>query len=104
MSGKTVEARDQVLIIFFWPAAFISSMRFKRRSSTNGPFFADLLKRCLLPYPRLPRLRPRMINLSDGLWLARVRYPSVGTPHGVTGCRPAVVLPLSLIHISEPPR
>ena len=23
MSGKTVEARDQVLIIFFWPAAFI---------------------------------------------------------------------------------
>ena len=73
MSGKTVEARDQVLIIFFWPAAFICSMRFKRRSSTNGPFFADLLKRFLLPYPRLPRLRPRMMNLSDDLCLARVR-------------------------------
>src|SRR5665811_2020164 len=71
MSGNTVEARDQVLIIFFWPAAFMSSMRLRRRSSTNGPFFADLLKRRLLPYPRLPRLRPRMMNLSDGLCLAR---------------------------------
>jgi len=28
MSGNTVDARDQVLIIFFWPAAFIASMRF----------------------------------------------------------------------------
>src|SRR5665647_1422554 len=55
MSGKTVEARDQVLIIFFWPAAFICSMRLMRRSSTNGPFFADLLKRCL-PLPALAAL------------------------------------------------
>ena len=68
-----VEARDQVLIIFFWPASFISVMRFMRRSSTNGPFLADLLKRCLLPYPRLPRLRPRIMSLSDCLWFARVR-------------------------------
>src|SRR5207253_561132 len=34
------------------------------------------------------RRRPRTISLSDSLCLARVRLPSVGTPHGVTGCRP----------------
>ena len=38
---RMVEARDQVLIIFFWPASFISVMRFMRRSSTNGPFLID---------------------------------------------------------------
>jgi hypothetical protein len=33
----------------------------------------------------LPRRRPRTISLSDSLCLRRVRLPSVGTPHGVTG-------------------
>src|SRR5213596_1961604 len=41
----------------------------------------------------LPRLRPRTISLSDSLCLRRVRLPSVGTPHGVTGCRPPLDLP-----------
>src|SRR5204862_6622339 len=41
----------------------------------------------------LPRLRPRTISASERLFCLRVRYPSVGTPHGVTGWRPAVVEP-----------
>src|SRR5579862_9758703 len=40
-----------------------------------------------------PRRRPRTINLSDSLCLRRVRLPSVGTPHGVTGWRPPFDLP-----------
>src|SRR5581483_11945131 len=40
-----------------------------------------------------PRRRPRTINLSDSLCLARVRLPSVGTPHGVTGWRPPFDFP-----------
>src|SRR5581483_8139049 len=41
----------------------------------------------------LPRRRPRTINLSDSLCFLRVRLPSVGTPHGVTGWRPPFDLP-----------
>src|SRR5262249_41784681 len=40
-----------------------------------------------------PRRRPRTINLSDSLCFFRVRLPSVGTPHGVTGWRPPFDLP-----------
>src|SRR6478735_10221058 len=40
-----------------------------------------------------PRLRLRTIKRSDSLCLRRVRLPSVGTPHGVTGCRPPFDLP-----------
>src|SRR3954454_25012097 len=40
-----------------------------------------------------PRRRPRTINLSDSLCFWRVRLPSVGTPHGVTGWRPPFDLP-----------
>src|SRR5204863_398839 len=40
-----------------------------------------------------PRLRARTIRRSDSLFLERVRLPSVGTPHGVTGCRPPFDLP-----------
>src|SRR5207302_4891194 len=43
ISGKTVEVLDQVRTICFEPDEFISSIRLKRRSSTNGPFFEDLL-------------------------------------------------------------
>src|SRR4029450_3226087 len=41
----------------------------------------------------LPRRRPRTIRRLDSLCAARVRLPSVGTPHGVTGCRPPFDLP-----------
>jgi hypothetical protein len=34
ISGKTVDVRDQVRIMFFDPEVFICSMRLKRRSST----------------------------------------------------------------------
>src|SRR4030067_2314322 len=52
ISGKTVEARDQVLSILFCPEAFISRTHAMRRSSTNGPFFVDRLTQapsCLSP-------------------------------------------------------
>src|SRR4029453_11294394 len=45
ISGKIVEVRDQVRIMFFDPEAFIASMRLNKRSSTKGPFFDDLLMR-----------------------------------------------------------
>src|SRR5512133_40551 len=41
----------------------------------------------------LPRRRPRTIRRLDSLCLRRVRLPSVGTPHGVTGWRPPFDLP-----------
>src|SRR4029077_8358683 len=41
-SGVTIERRDQVLIAFFAPAAFILSIFSKRCDSTKGPFFNDL--------------------------------------------------------------
>src|SRR5256714_4056048 len=40
-----------------------------------------------------PRRRPRTIILSEALCFLRVRLPSVGTPHGVTGWRPPFDLP-----------
>jgi hypothetical protein len=43
ISGKIVELRDHVRIMFFEPDWFIDSMRPSRRSSTNGPFFAERL-------------------------------------------------------------
>src|SRR5213078_1966261 len=48
MSGVTVLRRDQVLMTFLSPAAFIASTFSLRWSSTNGPFF-KLLGICALP-------------------------------------------------------
>ena len=56
MSGKTVEVRDQVLTICFWPDSFIASIRFISASSTHGPFFVER-PTCYLFF--FPRLRPR---------------------------------------------
>src|SRR5215208_3444690 len=55
----------------------------------EGPFLgrsAHLLR-------SLPRRRPRTISLSESLCFLRVRFPSVGTPQGVTGWRPPFDLP-----------
>src|ERR671922_1215488 len=41
----------------------------------------------------LPRRRALTMSLFDSLCLRRVRFPSVGTPQGVTGCRPPFDLP-----------
>src|SRR5207344_576515 len=38
ISGKTVDARDQVRIICLPPDSFIAWIRLSSRSSTNGPF------------------------------------------------------------------
>src|SRR4030095_17165498 len=43
ISGKIVEVRDQVRTMFLDPESFIASMRLISRSSTYGPFLADLL-------------------------------------------------------------
>ena len=43
ISGKIVDERDQVRIMFLLPEAFIAVTRASRRSSTNGPFLLDLL-------------------------------------------------------------
>src|SRR3954451_14258965 len=38
--------------------------------------------------PPFPLLRERTMSLFDAFFLLRVRKPSVGLPHGVTGCEP----------------
>src|SRR4029079_12052174 len=43
ISGITVERRDQVLITFFSPPRFITSIFSRSGTSTKGPFFSDLL-------------------------------------------------------------
>src|SRR4051812_49733587 len=83
-SGKIVDMRDHVFTICFVPAEFICSIRWISRSSTHGPFFEDLdISAYLLPFPRR---RLRTIMRSDCLFFFRVGKPSVGTPHGGTGC------------------
>ena len=52
ISGKIVEARDQVRTICFDPVSFIALMRASRRSSTNGPFLLDLLNLSSTSYER----------------------------------------------------
>src|SRR5882672_7812149 len=47
-SGVTIERRDQVLIGFFAPEAFILSIFSRRYNSTKGPFFNDLAINCKL--------------------------------------------------------
>jgi hypothetical protein len=42
ISGKIVDARDQVLIMCRSPDEFIASIRPIKRSSTHGPFLEDL--------------------------------------------------------------
>src|SRR5215210_1863988 len=61
ISGKTVDARDQVRIIRFSFAAFIASIRVSRRSSTYGPFFDERLKSAS------PRLRAAAAHACSAL-------------------------------------
>jgi hypothetical protein len=56
ISGKIVDARDQVLIICLSPLEFMASMRWIKRSSTHGPFLEERdMPLYLLPFPRLRR-------------------------------------------------
>src|SRR6516164_9759342 len=43
ISGTTVERRDQVLMTFFSPPRFMTSIFSRSGTSTKGPFFSDLL-------------------------------------------------------------
>src|ERR1700745_1580779 len=47
-SGVTIERRDQVLIGFLTPDAFILSIFSRRCNTTKGPFFNDLAINCKL--------------------------------------------------------
>jgi hypothetical protein len=87
--GKIVEVRDQVRTIRLLPDVFISSIRFIRRSSTKGPSWTICSSLPLV----LARGGGRGRSTCRFLVLERVRLPSVGTPHGVTGCRPPFDLP-----------
>ena len=69
ISGKTVDLRDQVLTICFWPDSFMALTRFIRRSSAHGPFFVE---RPIARYLFFLR-RPRTIRASDFLPFLRVR-------------------------------
>src|SRR5450759_2959575 len=89
-----VEARDQVLMTLFSPASFITRILASRRGWTKGPFFRLLLidysSSCSKVFARGRYfLRRRMNRLLEAFFLLRVRCPLVGTPHGVTGWRPA---------------
>ena len=82
-SGKIVEVRDQVLSMRFCLVSFISSTRSISLGSTYGPFLLDRL----ISAPSLSCATATM-SLVDAFFLLRVRKPSVGLPHGVTGCEP----------------
>src|SRR5437763_6219981 len=69
ISGKIVDARDQVLIICLSPEAFMASVRGRERYSARGPFLDERLTGYLLPFPRRRR---RTIKRSDGLRFLRV--------------------------------
>src|SRR6476660_4892216 len=43
ISGMTVDRRDQVLMTFLSPPRFMTSIFSRSGTSTNGPFFSDLL-------------------------------------------------------------
>src|SRR5262249_44807372 len=86
-SGRIVERRDHVRTTFFSLVAASTASLASRCLSVNGPF---LTERPIFAYLFL--LLCVTIHLSVRL-LLRVLKPRVGWPHGVTGCRPPLVLP-----------
>jgi len=85
MSGETTERRDQVLITFLLLELTAMLTFFINDGSMKGPFLIDRA----IPFPYLRRLiMKRLVFL-----FFRVFLPLVGTPHGVTGCRPPLVRP-----------
>src|SRR5438552_13993825 len=91
ISGKMVEARDQVLITWRWPLALSRSTLRNSLASIYGPFFSDRLIVPLLCGRYL--VRRRTISRLDGLFGLRVRLPIAGLPQGVCGCPPIGALP-----------
>src|SRR5512140_3206912 len=76
-SGVTVEARDHVLITFFWFDLLRACTCSIRRDETNGPFFSERAIAYLL------RLT---MSLPDAFLCLRVFFPFVCQPQGDTGC------------------
>src|SRR5208283_3742440 len=81
-SGVIIERRDQVLIGFFATPPLIFSIFSTSFTSTNGPFFSDLLIRHLVFFLLF---RCSTITASLGLCLRRVLNPLASWPHGLTG-------------------
>src|SRR5258707_14123275 len=93
--GKITDARDHDLTTFFSLRLFISSIRPRRRASTNGPFLTERDIGFLLPcYLRCRERTMRRPVVLD----RREPSPMAGFPHGVLARSPAGDLP------SPPPR
>lgn len=90
ISGTIIDRRDQVFIGRLLLVATACSTFLVKWVSTNGPFLIERGK--LLSSGDYFLKRLRTISLSVRL-LVRVLWPLVGTPHGVTGCRPPEVRP-----------
>src|SRR6516164_8835429 len=90
ISGTTVERRDQVLMTFFSPPRFMTSIFSRSGTSTKGPFFSDLLI-CFpsgLPatvHRQLSYLLRRCTMKRSVRFAFLVLYPLVGLPQGETG-------------------
>src|SRR5213596_2010787 len=85
MSGVMVERLDQVLITLRLPLADTAWILRSRCSSTKAPFFTDR---------DIDHLLSRRLTMNRSVrLLLRVLYPLVGSPHGLTGCRPPEVFP-----------
>src|SRR6478672_6193040 len=84
--GKMTDARDQVLTTFFSLRLFISSMRPRRRGSTNGPF---LTERDICSY--LPATCDAATGRSVGrsAWPAWCGSPSRACPRGSWAASPS---------------
>src|SRR5579871_4661077 len=61
ISGTIVERRDQVLMTFFSPPRFMTSIFSRSGTSTKGPFFSDLLMLLLAPPLNNETIRPLRI-------------------------------------------
>src|SRR3954452_896124 len=87
-SGVTIERRDQVLIGFLTPDAFILSIFSRRCDSTKGPFFNDLainFKREVdYRHDCFFALLLSKMNRSLDSSFERVLNPFANCPHGLT--------------------
>src|SRR6476661_7240120 len=83
ISGMTVDRRDQVLMTFFSPPRFMTSTFSRSGTSTNGPFFSDLL--ISVASNKLPTPAARSLSsasLTRGYSHALLRSPLHDEPIG----------------------
>ena len=97
ISGKIVDARDQVRIIRFSPLAFIASIRPISRSSTKAPSWSyDCISALLLT--AAPAADDQVVGI---LVLPARPLAERGDAHGVTGWRPPFDLPSPAVRVVD---